>query len=254
MPTDHPHEPSPAHRPASIPPDRPPECEPPSRLATFLEVRAPLDWLGVAFKLPQLARAPRGDGRPILLVPGYLADGLSMTPLRSFLRALGYRASDWGLGRNRGDVEDDIQRLGARTVEARADFDGAPLTLIGWSLGGVLCREVARLFPDSVREVITFGTPIVGGPKYTAVADRMVREKGLDLPALEEDIHRRNRLGFPQAVTAIFSKSDGVVGWRSCVDCYNPQARNVEVRGSHVGLGINPEVWLTIARTLANGA
>ncbi|MEM8931227.1 MAG: hypothetical protein AAGE94_08625 [Acidobacteriota bacterium] len=241
-----------------------PNCEAPSRLATLLEARAPLEVLGLAARLRSLAAAPRGDRRPVLLVPGYLADGYSMAPLGTFLKFLGYRVLDWGLGRNRGDVEEDILRLGGQ-VEKISEALGSealgsktlvsePLTLIGWSLGGVLCREVARLYEPRVREVITFGTPIVGGPKYTAVAQMMVRLKDIDLPILEQDILRRNRLGLRQPVASIFSKSDGVVGWRSSVDVFNSQARNIEVTGSHLGLGLNAEVWLTIADLLATDA
>lgn len=229
----------------------PPICEPPSRLATLMEVRAAIDGLGLFFRRSQLRQAPRGDGRPVLLVPGYLADGHSMAPLGRYLKSLGYHIVDWRLGRNHGDVEEDIARLEENVVQANQELKAEPLTLIGWSLGGVLCREVARLQPERVREVITFGTPIVGGPKYTALARRFVRTRRLDLPSLEADIHRRNCLGFRQPVTSIYSKTDGVVGWKASVDSYNPQARNVEVRGSHLGLGVNPQVWTVIAETLA---
>lgn len=229
----------------------PPICKAPSLLQTLHEVRAPLDALALVAKLPKLAAAPRGDGRAVMLVPGYLGDGYSMAPLRGYLGYLGYNTFDWGLGRNRGDVEDDIQRLGEKVVETSESLDGEPLTLVGWSLGGVLCREVARLYAEQTQEVITIGTPIVGGPKYTALKRTFVRRKGIDLPELEKDIHRRNSLGIPQAVTSIYSKSDGIVGWRSSIDVYNPQANNLEVKGSHMTLGVNPRVWLSIAEILA---
>ncbi|MEM1181316.1 MAG: alpha/beta fold hydrolase [Acidobacteriota bacterium] len=223
----------------------------PSRWATFLEVRASWEALGLLGRLSDLRKAPRGDGRPLMLVPGFWADGYSMVPLRAFLRRLGYRVFDWGLGRNRGEVEEDIVALGGRVDEVFS-VEGEPLTLIGWSLGGVLCREVARLQPDQVREVITFGTPVVGGPKYTALADWIVKRRQIDLPALEADILRRNRLGFKQPVTSVYSKADGIVGWTASLDTFNPQARNIEVKGSHLGFGVNPRVWLLIAETLAS--
>ncbi|MDM7859233.1 alpha/beta fold hydrolase [Alteromonas sp. ASW11-36] len=114
--------------------------------------------------LPTLLSMPKGDGRPVLLAPGFMADKWSMRPLKGFLNKLGYEAYDWNLGRNNGDVDEDIVRLGRQTLELSSALD-KPITLIGWSLGGVLCREVARLFPDVVREVITMGTPVTGGPK-----------------------------------------------------------------------------------------
>ncbi|MEO1368654.1 MAG: alpha/beta fold hydrolase, partial [Acidobacteriota bacterium] len=210
----------------------------------------PLEAFGLLGRWSRLAAAPRGDGRPVVLVPGFMADGYSMAPLGAYLKRLGYRVLDWGLGRNRGYVEEDIVAFGDRVEAAFESSPESPLTLIGWSLGGILCREVARLQPEMVREVITFGTPLVGGPKYTSLGEWIVKRRKIDLPMLEEDILRRNRLGITQPVTSIFSKSDGVVGWTASIDVFNGQARNVEVKGSHFGLGVNPAVWLTIAETL----
>lgn len=223
----------------------------PSKLNTFREITAPLDWLSTLAKLPKLLSLPKGDGRPILLVPGYLADDYSMAPLKRFLQQMNYDCHYWELGRNRGDVDEDIVRLGERTMKLFNDIGQTPITLIGWSLGGVLTREVARLFPESVREVITMGTPISGGPKYTAVGKRYARLKNLDLDSFELHVLERNQLGFDQPVTSIYSKSDGVVGWQASIDIYNEHAKNIEVKSTHMGLGINPKVWEIIAHTLA---
>jgi pimeloyl-ACP methyl ester carboxylesterase len=230
----------------------PPVCRPPSRIATLLEVRAPLEWASLLVRAPRLAAAPRGDGRPIMLIPGYGADEVSMRPLGRYLRYLGYDVHDWGHGRNQGDVEGDIERVGASLAELSERSDGAAITLIGWSLGGVVAREAARLHEPWVREVITLGTPIIGGPKYTAVGQRFARKAGIDLDVFELEVHERNSIGIRQPVTSIYSKSDGVVGWRASVDVYNEQARNIRVGGSHFGLGINPRVWRVIADILAD--
>lgn len=228
-----------------------PTASPPSRLATLLEFRAPLDWATILLRAPQLLAAPRGDGRPVMLLPGYGTDEGSMRPLGHYLRFLGYDVYDWGLGRNRGDVEDYIVNVGERATEIQRELDGKALTLIGWSLGGVVAREVARLFEGQVREVITLGTPIVGGPKYTVAAERFARSANLDLDAFEEEVHARNSIGISQPVTSIYSKLDGVVGWRASVDNYNRQANNIEVYSSHFGIGINGRVWRLIAGILA---
>lgn len=227
-----------------------PQAQPPTRLATLLEARAPLDWASVLYRAPQLLAAPRGDGRPVMLLPGYGTDEASMRPLGKFLRYLGYDVYDWGLGRNRGNVEDYIQRVGNRVQQIRNDCDGRQITLIGWSLGGVVARETARLFEPGVREVITMGTPIIGGPKYTATASSFAKQANIDLDAFELEVHERNLKGINQPVTAIYSKSDGVVGWRACVDVYNEQTRNIRVNSSHFGLGVNGRVWRLIADTL----
>ena len=223
----------------------------PSRLATFLEFRAPLDWATIVLRAPALLRAPRGDGRPVMLLPGYGTDENAMRPLGRYLRYLGYDVYDWGQGRNRGDVDDCVQRVGKEVAALSSALDGAPVTLIGWSLGGVIARETARLFEPHVREVITLGTPIVGGPKYTAVGERFARSAGLDLDEFEHEVHSRNAIGIRQPVTSIYSKLDGVVGWRASVDTYNAQARNIEVRSSHFGIGANAKVWRLIANILA---
>ena len=223
----------------------------PSRLATLLEVRAPFDWASLVFRAPQLASAPRGDGRPVMLLPGYRADEGSLRPLSRYLEYLGYETHDWGLGRNRGDVENDVVRVALRCSQICEARDGQPVTLIGWSLGGVVARETARLHEREIREVITMGTPIVGGPKYTTVAARFAEIADLDLDKFEEEVHQRNLLGIRQPVTSIYSKSDGVVDWRASVDTYNPQALNLEVRSTHFGMGGNASIWLLIAEILA---
>jgi len=231
-----------------------PQAHPPSRLATLLEIRAPLDWASVFVRAPQLASAPRGDGRPVMLIPGYRADETSMRPLGKYLEFLGYDVHDWGHGRNHGDVEGDIRRVGRRAQLIHAGRDNAPVTLIGWSLGGVAAREAARLFESVVREVITMGTPIIGGPKYTVVGRQFAAKENLDLDAFEKQVHERNSIGIKQPVTSIYSKSDGVVGWRASVDVYNEHARNVQVNSSHFGLGANGKVWRIIANQLASTA
>ncbi len=227
-----------------------PDARPPSRLATFLELRAPLDWATILLRAPQLLSAPRGDGRPIMLLPGYGTDEASMRPLGRYLRFLGYDVYDWGMGRNRGDVDGCVAAIGDRVAEIHAQLDGEPLTLIGWSLGGVIARETARLYESFVREVITLGTPIIGGPKYTAAAERFAKSANIDLDEFELEVHARNSAGIRQPVTSIYSRLDGVVGWRASVDTYNRQARNIEVYSSHFGIGANGRVWRLIAEIL----
>ncbi len=174
-----------------------------------------------------------------------------MRPLRRYLAFLGYDVYDWGRGRNLGNVERYVHNVGELAADIRDGSDGDVVTLIGWSLGGVIARETARQYPDVVREVITLGTPIVGGPKYTAVAQRFAESADIDLDEFEKKVHERNLIGIRQPITAIYSRSDGVVGWRACIDTYNAHARNIEVSSSHFGLGANSRVWRLIAHVLA---
>jgi hypothetical protein len=114
----------------------------------------------------------------------------------------------------------------------------------------VVARLVARLRPAAVREVVTLGTPVEGGPKYTAVGDRFARAQGIDLDEFEGHVHAINREGVEVPVTAIYSRSDGIVGWRAAIDRYNAHARHVRLPCSHLGMGVNPLVWRTIAQIL----
>ena len=221
---------------------------PPPPSLRYLESRALLEFGSLLPNAGKLRTAPRGDGRKVVLLPGFWADDRSTWPLAQFLRYLGYHAEGWGLGRNHGDPESDARRL----VQRLDDFGGGdePITLIGWSLGGVVARRTAMLRPNAVREIITMGTPVEGGPKYTTTGAYYARVKGMDLDAFEEHVHEVNQNRLQVPLTVIFSRSDAVVGWRAAIDRYNPQARHVEVRGSHIGLGFSPKVWLAIARTL----
>ena len=230
-----------------------PTAKQPGRFTALRELRAPLDWASLLLLAPELRRAPRGDGRPVMLLPGYGTDEYAMRPLGRYLGYLGYDVYDWGLGRNRGNVDGDVRRLGEQLESLAETLAGEPMTLIGWSLGGVIAREAARLFEARVREVITLGSPIIGGPKYTAVAGRFAAAEGIDLDAFEREVHERNSRGIGQPVTSIYSKLDGVVDWRASIDSYNRQARNIEVRSSHFGIGVNARVWRLIADILSAG-
>lgn len=229
----------------------PPQFSPPNIVKTLLEARAPFEFASLGLNAKQLRNAPKGDGRPLILVPGYLTDDYAMWPLGRYLRYLGYHVYYTEMGRNMGDVDVDMLRLGERIETISSELKDEAVTVLGWSLGGVLAREAARLFPKVVREVITFGTPVVGGPKFTSVGKRYAKAKNIDLEAFELDVHQRNLIGFAQPITSIYSKTDGVVGWEASIDIYNQHARNVEVNGSHLGLGVNPQVWQVISNTLA---
>lgn len=231
---------------------KPPQFPKPSLFDILREIRAPFEFASVALYVRALSQAPKGNGRAVLLVPGYLADDHSMRPLGAYLKYLGYAVYYTELGRNMGKVNTDMMLLGDRVEAVSQGLDGEKITLIGWSLGGVLTREVARLFPDVVQEVLTLGTPIIGGPKFTTVGKRYAKGNNIDLEEFELDVHQRNSIGLTQPITSIYSKSDGVVSWQASVDIYNQHAINIEIDSSHLGLGVNPKVWLTIAEVLGN--
>ncbi|PHR14241.1 MAG: hypothetical protein COA41_17660 [Sphingopyxis sp.] len=231
--------------------DMPTGLSPPSRMAQLGELSLPLDLVRFGLQWPRLITAPRGDGRPVYLIPGYGGSELSLRPLEAFLKRINYDVADWSLGRNRGSVDKDIARFTA-VAEARFAENGEqPFTLIGWSLGGIIAREVARLSPHLVREVITMGTPIIGGPKYTSPGKRFARSASIRLDQFEREVHERNSIGIRQPLTVLYSNRDGIVGPEIAKDIYNAHARNIRVDGGHMGLGFNPKVWRIIADTLA---
>ncbi len=225
------------------------ELQSPNPALKFLEPRALLEAAALIPSAPFLLTQSRGDGRQVMLLPGFMADERTMRPLQRYLQFLGYDALPWGLGRNNGQPEEDAGRLVDQIAEVRRVDE--PITLIGWSLGGVIAREVARREPDKVREIITLGTPVEGGPKYTASNKQFEENQHLDLDELEQHIHAINSQGIDCPLTVIYSRGDGIVDWRAAIDRYNPQARHKRIAGSHLGMAFNPVVWRTIARTLA---
>lgn len=212
------------------------------------EVGSPLEAARLPTAWPRLRRMPRGDGHVVVDIPGWRAPEVSGLPLRRYLSWLGYDARGWGFGTNLGDPEGDAARLTESVVELEAQT-GRPVSLVGWSLGGVIAREVARRRPDLVRRVITYGTPVVGGPSYTAVAGRYTHEARLHATRVTARLDAQRPIRVP--VTVVYSRRDGIVSWRACLDRVSPDVEHVEVRSTHVGMGVDPDVWGVVAQRLA---
>ena len=204
----------------------------------------------LAWNLRDLARQPRGAGESVLVFPGFGTGDESTLLLRAYLRGLGYRVRGWGMGRNDGNVPEWIPRV-SRLVSRVAGETGERVRLVGWSLGGYLAREAARERPEAVERVVTLGTPVVGGPKYT-VAAGYYTNRGYDLDEIESVVEQRNAVPLEAPVTAVYSRSDAVVSWRACIDRSSPGVEHVEVDSTHVGLGFSPDVYRIIARRLAS--
>jgi hypothetical protein len=224
--------------------------EPPPLSGLIREIRGFLELPRLLLRFRDLARQPRGHGEPILVLPGYGAGDGSTLILKSYLRLLGYHVRGWGLGRNSGDVPDLFPRV-LKRISSFAHRTHQQVRLIGWSLGGYLAREAARECPDLIHRVITLGTPVIGGPKYTVVARRFQR-RGIDMAAIEAEIELRNQISLCTPVTAIYSRTDAVVAWEACIDQNDTYVEHVEVLTTHVGLGFSPEVYKIIAQRLAD--
>ncbi len=202
----------------------------------------------LAMRTPALLlRAPRGTQQPALFIPGLKASDASNAPLRSFLRRKNFATYGWGLGTNNGDVVGQMPRVLDR-VEQLFERKGEPISLVGWSLGGVIAREVARERPELVCQVITYGTPVVGGPLFTSVSGVYTPEERREIAAR---VAERNRIPIDVPITAMYSKRDGIVAWRACIDDFSPDITMIEVRSTHVGMGIDPDVWQIVSERLA---
>lgn len=187
--------------------------------------------------------------RTVVVIPGYGVGDGPTRPLRAYLGSLGHDAHGWGLGVNTGDPEAAVEKMLPRIAQL-ADDSGGQVAVVGWSLGGVIAREMARQSAEHVERVITLGTPVVGGAKYTALA-RTYRANGVDIEEMAAEVARRATLPADIPITAIYSRLDGVVSWPACIDQVNPQAEHIEVFTSHIGLGFNHGVWRVIADRLA---
>jgi len=221
----------------------------PSAKGLLYEAKGLLELPRLLVRFPALARQPRGKGEPVMVLPGYGAGDASTVVLRSYLRFLGYDARGWIIGRNSGDVPALFPRV-LNGLESLARESGKPVRLIGWSLGGYLAREAARERPDIAHQVITLGSPVVGGPKYTLVADAY-RRRGIDLDEIERQVASRNAVPLSTPVVAIYSRNDGVVAWQACIDRHGERVEHVEVGTTHLGLGFAPEVYAIVAQRLA---
>lgn len=202
--------------------------------------------------VPRLRRSPDGDGHPVLVLPGFLASDESTRPLRWFLREHGYAAHGWKLGRNLGPSDDVIDGLQSR-IRALLDRHGRTISVVGWSLGGIYAREIAREAPEAVRQVITLASPFRMSPRSASPARPIYQAVAANHSDRVRDTGRRELRLEPLDVptTAIYTKSDAIVPWRSCVEDPGPYRQNIEVTGSHSGLGHNPAVLRIIADRLA---
>lgn len=196
---------------------------------------------------PLLERVPRGDGHPVLVLPGMGGDDGSTWPLRNFLRRLGYSVHPWCMGRNVANFE--IEDALATRLRGLHKLHDRKISLVGWSLGGVYARELAKREPDSVRQVITLGTPFTGHP-FAGNGTLLYRFLTGKKPALDP---RWFTLKQPPPVptTSIYSRTDGIVNWRCSLNEPGDQVENIEIRASHCGMGHHPLALYTVADRLS---
>ena len=212
----------------------------PHPLSRARELLTPIDWLKLAVHWRELPKQPSARPRTVVLLPGLGAGPGTMGLIARALRRRGHRVEDWGLGRNLGRVRQYLPRIVER-VEGLAGESAEPIVAVGWSLGGYLAREAARDRPRAVSKVITLGAPVVGGPCYTT-AVQWYRLRGVDLEQIREAVAERYATPLEVPTVAVYSKRDGVVAWRACIDEWSPDVRHVEVSATHFSMGSSPAV------------
>ncbi|MEM9501366.1 MAG: alpha/beta fold hydrolase [Pseudomonadota bacterium] len=236
--------------------DDAPMARPPNRLWTLSEGRALLEFGAFYAALPMLkSTLQSGDGHAVITLPGFMASNSSTGPMRSLLTQLGYNALGWDSGRNVRVSEELIDRLEQQLQEAN-ETSGKKVSLIGWSLGGVLARELAKLHPDRVRLVISLGSPISDDRNHTNAARLFEFFNGDEPDKIRGGQFKGLDIAPPVPTTSILTKTDGVVHWRGSVQCPTKTSgkhptENIEVYASHCGLGVNPSVMIAIADRLA---
>jgi len=224
---------------------------PPSSLLIALELRAPWELWSVLPSWPLLARAPAGDGHPVIVFPGLSASDGSTLPIRGYLQNLGYDISGWNQGYNFGPRAGILQTA-KRQVMDTCEVTGEKVSLVGWSLGGIYARELAKELPDCVRSVVTMGTPFSGSHTSTNAWRLFELTSGKDITRELQQFDLP--VAPPVPTTSIYSRTDGVVAWPASIQKpskSNPRTENVEVIASHIGLGLNPTAWWALADRLA---
>jgi pimeloyl-ACP methyl ester carboxylesterase len=226
-----------------------PRVRRPSLALLILEQqRALAELVGFGLSLPVLRRLPAGDGHPVLVLPGFMADDWSTAALRSVLRSRGYEVHGWGLGRNLGPRVATVEGL-VRCFDRVHRRSGRTVSLVGWSLGGIYARVLARWHPEATRRVVTLGSPFRMRPGDRSSASRLFDQLN-PRPYLPHPVDIEVQpLTVPS--TAIYTRTDGIARWHLCIEAEHALAENIEVRGSHSGLGHNPAAILAIADRLA---
>ncbi len=213
-----------------------------------MEGRASLELAQLMWSLPLLRmRVPRGDG-PVLVIPGFMNDDTVTWPLRQFLNSIGYSTHPWQLGLSRSSMLTYLQPLIERVERLGS---GEPMALLGYSRGGVLAREIARERPDLVSGVITVGSPVQGGPQATQIGAFVARQTGISLEVMRQLQRERARVPIRVPVYSLYSKTDGIVAWRACIDDTTAGAQHIVVQGSHAGLMFNTGVYEHVAKSLS---
>ena len=225
-------------------------ARPPHRFWTLSEGRAMFELGAFYMSRLWLSTLPKGDGHAVMTLPGFMATNSSTIPMRGLLNDLGYDAHGWDSGRNLRVDDVLVEKLTNQLTTLRKE-SGRKVSLIGWSLGGVLAREIAKLQPDDVRSVISLGSPISDDRNHTNARRLFEMFNGEEPEAMRDGKFRGLDNAPPVPTTSILTRTDGVVHGRGSVQKpADTPFENIEVIASHCGLGVNPSVMIAIADRL----
>jgi len=243
-----PHGPRPEPQPFA-PPQADDALTAPGPWQLMLEARAPWEMAALLAATPWLSQLPQGDGHPVVVLPGLAASDTSTLVLRQFLRQRGYTPYDWQQGFNFGPRHGVLDQLRARVARV-AERHGQRVSLVGWSLGGIYAREIAKEQPDIARCVVTLGSPFAGNPRATNAWRLYELVSG---QAVQSDEALRAQIRQPPdcPTTSIYSRSDGIVAWPCSVNEAAPHTENIEIAASHLGMGHHPLALFAVADRLA---
>jgi pimeloyl-ACP methyl ester carboxylesterase len=228
-----------------------PPIEPPSYQRLAMEQLSILEYGSFLAAGPLLTLLAKGDGHPVLVIPGLAGSDRSTEQLRSVLKYRGHDVHGWRLGRNVGPHAHILEGTRRRLAELY-DRRGRKVSLVGWSLGGIYARELARDDPDLVRQVITLASPFRfrrGDRGNASALYDAIGPQGDPFPGRAMPEHDRPELEVP--ATSIYTRTDGIVRWHACIDSAGPRRENIEVLGTHSGLGYNIGAAIAIADRLA---
>ena len=219
-----------------------PSVAPPLKLL-FGELRVARDWMRARTRPTPHVAKPVGKGAPVITIPGFCANDLSMRQMRMSLRTAGFRARGWGMGTNFGARPDTLDELHKRVEDVYAQ-DGRAVHLIGWSLGGIYAREYAKRFPDNVASVITMGTPFSGSLQANNAwrLYQLVAGHSIDAPPIPFGSDAKP----PVPTIALWSRNDGIIAANSARGKADESDAAIEVDCGHMGFAYAPEAVDTV--------
>lgn len=226
---------------------------PPPLYNVVLESRAVIEWSSMFWLYPFIPKHKQTKTKPVLLMPPYLGNDTSTKFVRQYLKSVGFKTYKWDLGVNMINSK-SIPKL-VEKLEEIYDKHQEKVSLVGWSGGGIFAKIIANRHPDKVAQLITIGSPVWGLKNMKApVIKSLEFLRGKRLKERNEKFIKELEEIPNVPITCIYTKTDGLISWKNCMEAetYRKNIENIEVFGSHCGMGANATVLLTVANALSS--